>query len=437
MVEGFARLVAQTPLEPVITSPLDLLPITSLDPQRLLTALGIGLLIGVVRERMHAGTADTIAGIRTHSLLAIVAAVAWGLGAAVFACLLLLVGGLAIAAYWRASADDRGLTGEVALLGTVLLGGLSQREPLLAAALGVVVAALLYAKRPLRRFAREVLSAREVEDALLLAGAALVVLPWLPATPVDPWGVLVPARLWRLVVLVMAVGMMGEIARRAVGARWGYAVAGFFSGFASSLAVVGGFGHRVRQNPTLLLPGVSAALLANLASLMLMGAVLGTASPALLALCAWPLVAVGAVLAAAALPGLVGSPIDVPLPGDDAGRSFRLSQALWLAAAIAVLLLVAAWLRDWLGITGALLAATVVALAEVHAAVASLAQLFGGGALSAPQAQWGLIAVLAAAALAKTVVAGVTGGRAYALRIGIGLGASVLGAALTVWVQLH
>ncbi|MCX7036845.1 MAG: DUF4010 domain-containing protein [Proteobacteria bacterium] len=406
-----------------------------MEPQRLLTALGIGLMIGVVRERTRSDSGNSIAGIRTHSLLALVAGVAISLGIAVFTAVLVLVGGLAIAAYLRSAPQDRGLTSEVAVLGTVLLAGFAQHEPLLAAALAVVTAGLLYAKLPLHRFARDVLSAREVEDALLLAGSALVVLPWLPSMPVDPWGVLVPARLWRLVVLVMAVGMMGEVARRAVGARWGYAVAGFCSGFASSLAVVGGFGHRVRLYPALLLPAVSAALLANLASLLLMAAVLGTASPALLAGCAWPLLAMGVVLALAASPGIALTAVDAAMPGDVQGRSFRLSQALWLAAAIAVLLLLAAWLRQWLGVSGALLATMVVALAEVHAAVASLAQLFGAQALSAVQSQWGLIAVLACASLAKVVLAGVTGGRAYALRIGGGLGLGVLAAAVTLWLQ--
>ncbi len=392
-------------------------------------------MIGVVRERTRSDSGNSIAGIRTHSLLALVAGVAISLGIAVFTAVLVLVGGLAIAAYLRSAPQDRGLTSEVAVLGTVLLAGFAQHEPLLAAALAVVTAGLLYAKLPLHRFARDVLSAREVEDALLLAGSALVVLPWLPSMPVDPWGVLVPARLWRLVVLVMAVGMMGEVARRAVGARWGYAVAGFCSGFASSLAVVGGFGHRVRLYPALLLPAVSAALLANLASLLLMAAVLGTASPALLAGCAWPLLAMGVVLALAASPGIALTAVDAAMPGDVQGRSFRLSQALWLAAAIAVLLLLAAWLRQWLGVSGALLATMVVALAEVHAAVASLAQLFGAQALSAVQSQWGLIAVLACASLAKVVLAGVTGGRAYALRIGGGLGLGVLAAAVTLWLQ--
>ena len=55
-----------------------------------------------------------------------------------------------------------GLTGEVALVLTCLLGGVAMRAPALAASLGVVTAVLLYAKQPLHRLTRELLSEREV-----------------------------------------------------------------------------------------------------------------------------------------------------------------------------------------------------------------------------------------------------------------------------------
>ena len=76
-----------------------LLPLSITAPvQGLLTALGIGLMIGVVRERMHAAAQQTIAGIRTHSLLALVSAVAMLLGLPVLTGLLLVVGALAVVA---------------------------------------------------------------------------------------------------------------------------------------------------------------------------------------------------------------------------------------------------------------------------------------------------------------------------------------------------
>jgi uncharacterized membrane protein (DUF4010 family) len=403
----------------------------TLSARGLVTALGLGLLIGVVRERLHDKDGTTIAGVRTHAMVAIVSAVAASFGSAVLVVALLLVGGLAVVSYLRTTDGDPGITGEVALLVTALLAALAQRDAILAAGLGVVVAALLFAKLPLHRFAREVLSERELQDALLLAGAALVVLPLLPSTAVDPWGVLVPSMLWRLVVLVMAVGMMGHVALRAVGARWGFPVAGFFAGFASSTAAVAGFGQRARAAPAQRRQAVAAALLSNLASLSLFAGVVGAGAPALLRAFAWPLVAAGIVLLAGGLLGLAGRG-STALPEEPSPRSFRMRHALLLAALIAVLLLISAWLERTYGSTGALVASTCVALAEIHAAAASLSQLYVAGGLTLESARLGLVALLGAAALAKSLIAFISGGAAYGLRVGIGLVGMVLAAALAI-----
>ena len=148
-------------------------------------------------------------------------AVAAMLGTPALLVVLAAVAALVLSGYHVSRQQDPGLTGEVAMLVTVLLGALAMQAHALAAALGVVVAVLLWAKAPLHRISHELVSEAEVQDALLLAAAALVVLPLLPEEAVDPWGVLQPAMLWKIVVLIMATGMLGHVARRAVGARRG------------------------------------------------------------------------------------------------------------------------------------------------------------------------------------------------------------------------
>lgn len=389
-----------------------------------LAALGIGLLIGVLRERGGAVTA----GLRTHAVVALAAAVAVQLGTGVLAVVLLALAALVVASYLASHKEDPGLTGEVALLATAVLGAFAQRQPAMAAALAVVVAILLQAKQPLHRLAREVIGEGEIRDALLLAAAALVVLPLMPDRPVDPWGALRPATLWRLVVLMLAVGMLGHIAWRAVGARWGLPVAGFFAGFASSTAAVAGFGGRVREQPALRLPAVAAALLANLASLLLFTAILGAVAPGLLRAMALPLAAAHLALLAGGALGVRRAKGEVQLPAEPPARAFRLSHALLLAGAIALVLLVSAWMRQLFGDAGALVAATLAALAEVHAAAATVAQLAADGALAPAHAQWGVLALLAASATSKGVLAFVSGGAGYGARVAIGLWGSVLAA---------
>lgn len=406
-------------------------PIDTLLPV-LATALGLGLLIGVVRERRH--ERDTsIAGTRTHALLALLGAIGALLGTPLLIAALGGAVALAVASYLKSAKTDPGLTGEVAMLATVLLGGLAASAPAVAAGLGVLIAILLHAKQPLQRFSRELLEPREVEDALMLAAAALVVMPLLPDAPIDPWGVLRPTTLWRIVVLVMAVGLLGHVAMRAIGARRGLPLAGFFAGFASSTAAVAGFGARTRGNPRLVAPAAAAALLANLASLLLVAVIVGTASPAQLQRLALPLLAAGAALLLAAAGGLRGGD-DEPAAAADAGRAVRPLQALLLALLIGAVLLLSAWLRSLFGATGAFVAAVLVALAELHAAVASLGQLDAAGGLAAADADRAMLAVLAASALAKSVLAFAGGGRGYGLRVAGGLAAMVAAAALALWL---
>src|SRR3546814_4809378 len=86
------------------------------------------------------------------------------LGVVALAVVLVAVAGLAIASYWASHDEDPGLTGEVALLLTPVLAAFARHEPAMAAALGVVAAILLQAKRPLHRLAREVISEGEIHD---------------------------------------------------------------------------------------------------------------------------------------------------------------------------------------------------------------------------------------------------------------------------------
>ncbi len=397
----------------------------------LLPALGIGLLIGAVRER---SAKDAFAGLRTHGLAAVLGAVALGFGAPVLWLMLGLLIGLVLVGYWRSSTNDPGVTGEIALVLTALLGALTLTQPALAVGLGVVVAGLLYAKTHLHRLARDWISEDEVRDGLILLAAALVVLPLVPDRAWGPYGAINPALLWRLVVLVMAIGAAGHIALRLVGQRWGLAIAGFFAGYVSSTAATAGFGQRVRETPALLRPATSAAMLANLASLTLFVPILLAVSPTLLPVIAAPLLAAAIVLAVGGLLGLRGSdPANTAAPTEK-NRMFQPRHAIAFAALVAVVWLVVAALNAWLGARGALVGAALSAAAELHAAVSTLGQLFNQGVLDPAQARLGLLALLAVSALAKSVIAWASGGRAYGLRVAIGLLLMVAAAGVVVLV---
>lgn len=401
----------------------------------LLAALGLGLLIGIERERRKDIDSETVAaGVRTHCLLALCGAAATLMGTAFTAVTGVAVAALVVVSYIRSRPQDIGLTGEIAMLATWLLGALAVRNAPLAVALAVVVAILLASKSLLHRVTRELMTEQEMHDLLMLAGVSLVVLPLLPDEPIDPWGVLKPYSLGLLVVLVMAIGAAGHVALRLVGARWGLPVAGFFSGFASSTAATGGFGQRARATPELCSSAATAALFANLASLLLFALVIGTAAPALLVALRYPLAAACLALGTVAALGLWHASRDEEaLPSAPKARAFKLVHALLFAALVASLLLLSAWLGEQFGRGGAVIAAIFAALAELHAAAASLAQMSTSQSLSMTDARWGALALLGASVVSKSGLAFFSGGTRYGLRVTAGLVAMMVAATLAMW----
>lgn len=390
-----------------------------------LTALCVGLLIGLVRERAH-GHDTAKAGTRTHALIAVLGAVTWGFGVAPFVAGLVVVGALAIVGYLKTADTDPGLTGEVTMLVSFMLGGLARKELVMSAALGVTVAILLYAKPHLQRLSRELVSEQELQDLLMLAAAAVVVLPLLPQHPLDPWGVLDLHMIWRIVVLVMVVGMMGHIAQRAVGPSVGLPLAGFFAGFVSSTLAVASFGKRASEVPALTAIASAAALLANLSSLLLVTVVLGLISPVLLKSLVAPIAAAAlTLLGVALLCARIGIRHPVA-PSELPSRAFKLSQAILIAVIISAVVLLSAWLAALFGEGSVLILTGLVAIAELHAAITSVVQLHVTGGLDLKSAQLGVLLALAASLIAKTVLGFMAGGQRYGLYVGAGLGLTML-----------
>jgi len=385
----------------------------------LLTALGVGLLIGMVRERQHS---QSFAGVRTHALTALASALADSLGIWPLMTVLTMVVILVSLTYWRSSAHDPGLTGEVALMLTALLGALSINNTVLAAGLGALTAGLLYAKTPLHRFTREVLSEREVQDGIILLASALIILPMLPDRAIDPYGVLNLAKLWRLVVLVMLVGAIAHIALRLIGNRWGLPLAGFFSGYVSSTAATLHFTQTAKKYPGLAKPALSAALLANAASISLFVPILLAISPALLSAIRWELTAAIASLAIMALAGVGKSNVESAAESPVAQkRMFHFRDALMLVAIITAVLLLSAVLNHWLGPKWAIAMSMLAAAAELHAALIGMAQLVQNGTLTLEQSHWGIFGLVAVSALTKSIIAWVAGNSAFALRFGLAM----------------
>jgi uncharacterized membrane protein (DUF4010 family) len=396
---------------------------TSLPPELpgIGVALAIGLLIGIERERSKGdGPQRAAAGVRTFLLVALAGAIAerlGGIGIAVGGGFVALA---ALAAYGRSRTEDPGLTTEVAMLVTFLLGVLAMRVLPLAAGLGVIVAVVLASKSGLHRFIRNTLTEQELHDGLLLAAAAGVVLPLLPDRAIDPWGAFNPHTLWLLVVLVMAINGGGYVALRLLGPGAGLPLAGFVGGFVSSTATIAAMADRSRAAPTLRASCVAAALCSNIATILMLGVVVGALSPPALQHLALPLglaglaALVGAGIAGRRRAGGTGATAAGPIA---AGRPFEPRHALIFAAIVGVILLLSAGVYRWLGDTGVTLAAGVSGFADLHAAAASAAQLVAAGAIDVHAIGIPVLVALITNSCSKLLMAWLRGGRGFALRL--------------------
>jgi uncharacterized membrane protein (DUF4010 family) len=387
---------------------------------RLAVALGIGLLLGAERERRKGeGPARGAAGIRTFALVALAGGIAMAVGGGlVLAVALGFVALAVLAAYILGDRTDPGLTTEVAVVVAFLLGALAQQEPQLAAGIAVVVTILLAAREQLHRLVSRALTEQEVHDALLFAGAALVILPLTPNERIGPYGVFNPFAIWRLVVIVMAIGGAGYAAVRLLGARVGLPLSGLAAGFVSSSATIAAMGARARETPALRTPAVAAAVLSTVATVVQMVIIVGATDGRTLARL-WPAMAFAGVAAVGygavfALRALRDAAADAHQPG---GRAFDLKTAVLFAATVTAVLFVSAVLGDWLGNRGVLLSAAVAGFADTHAAAIAVAGLAAGGRIEPADAVVPILAAFTTNSVTKMVLAAASGGRRFALEV--------------------
>lgn len=220
---------------------------------RFAVALGLGMLIGLERER--AKGQDGGAGVRTFALIALAGAIAghlqkdlgldW-LALAIFVA----VGALLVSSYvLTAQHGDTGITTEVSALLSFLLGLLCAHGQLqMAAWVAVAMALMLALKDWLHQLARRI-DASDVEATLKFAIVTLIVLPLVPDHDYGPapLDVLNPYQVWLMVVLISGLNFISYLLIKIVGTEHGIGLAGLLGGLASSTAVTLGFSQRSRQ----------------------------------------------------------------------------------------------------------------------------------------------------------------------------------------------
>lgn len=239
---------------------------------RFATALAIGFLIGLQREFAHGTEENTsiTAGERTTSLLSLGGAVSAMLSD-LYSSPIILIGFLGLTGIFTGigyfsdswKRDRIGITSEIAILISVLIGALCYKSDLtLAVALGIATTVILSLKVQTDRFVRA-LTREELFAALQLAVISAIVLPVLPNQGIGepPFDVLNPFNAWLMVVFISGINFLGYVFARLVGQQ-GIELTGLIGGLVSSTAVTLGFTERSKREPNLARPFAFAIIIA-------------------------------------------------------------------------------------------------------------------------------------------------------------------------------
>lgn len=386
----------------------------------LLIALGLGLLVGLQKER----DASPLAGLKTFALATVLGSVAAILsepfGAWLFVTGLLAVTALMVVGnllMMRDGSSGPGQTTEVAVLLMYLVGAMVVSGPREAAiVLGGTVAVLLHLREELKGMVAR-LTDRDVRAAMQFVAISLVILPVLPNETYGPYDVLNPRQIWWMVVLIVGLNLAGYAAFRMTGARTGAALAGILGGVISSTATTVSYARTAKLDAgragTATVVIWIASGVAFVRILLEIAAVapgfFPTAAPPIALMLLLFLVTSALVWRSATAAGR--SPLD---PGNPS----ELRPAILFAALYAGVLLLVAAAEARLGSAGLFAAAALSGLTDIDAITLSTSQLVGSGRIDA-DIGWRLVLLAALSNLAfKMAMAAVLGGRILARRLG-------------------
>jgi uncharacterized membrane protein (DUF4010 family) len=419
------------PTEPATAEPL-------LFAIRFAAALGLGVLLGLERERTKGETG--FAGVRTFGLVALTGALAGflgerfaldGLAVAIF----LAVAALVVASYLKTAREGEfGITTEVSALLAFLLGFLCARGFVVGAAwLAIASGALLALKQWLHQLAGRIQTA-DVEAALKFAIVSVIILPLVPDQNYGPapLDVINPYKIWLMVVLISGLNFASYLLVKMVGAEHGIGLTGLLGGLVSSTAVTLGFAQRSRQEPRQVSPLALGILVAWTVMFVRVVVLVAAVEPGLVR-------PVGIAMAALGLPSLAicwwlwRRQRTAETATVSAGENpFELGQAIRFGALFGVVTFVAKAAQVYLGDAGLYLAGAIAGLTDVDAIALSMAQLAAADAASTGPAARTIVIAVAANTLFKAGMVATLGAAGLRRIILLSTGAIAAAAVLSV-----
>jgi len=403
--------------------------------QPFLISLGIGLMMGLERERRP----NARAGLRSFALTALLGTTAAMLGehaASIWPLVagLLLVG--AVMLHARAPATNGEDPDTVTPLGALLcycLGALLwYQHAHLAVALALAATSLMYFKAELHGLSHR-LTHQDLISFLQFALISFIVLPLLPNQGYGPYGVLNPFRMWLMVVLISGMGLAAYTALRVFGEGRSAPLLGLLGGAVSSTVTTMVYSRQVRQAPGALRMALTVILIANLVVMLRLAIVTGVMGrdvlPQLLPVLGLGFSA-GVLVAWRALREIRNeTPGTAPL---EIANPIELRAALSFGALFGLVLMAVAWLHDLAGARGVYAVALVSGLTDVDVITLSSLQMHETGSLSSSEVVRTVALAYCSNLLAKLAIVSVVAGRALLLPVLRGFAATAAGLGLGV-----
>lgn len=351
---------------------------------RFFAALVIGLLLGIERgwKQRAEASGEREAGIRTFTLVSLTGFAAGLLSTTIGPLFPAVIGAgllaLVVASYFSdtsRSDADRGMTTEVAIMLTYVLGVLCAAGALAESAMIAVIAVvLLDQKTVLHDFLRS-LQHMEITAALKLLVVAVVLLPILPDQGFGPGEVLNPYELCWAVVIIAAMGLAGYAAIRTVGSERGALLMGMFGGLVSSTSVTVSASRAARNAPAASLALAAAIAIAQSIMFARICALVYTLNNQLFDVVLLPLMLGCIVSLSGAAIMVLRARRTEPHATFDAGAADSLGIAVRFIAFVAAMLVIAHYAQAYAGNAGLVLSGLLAGAVDVDAATVSAARL--------------------------------------------------------------
>jgi uncharacterized membrane protein (DUF4010 family) len=418
--------------------------------QYILISLGLGAVIGLERQSHYEAESPREAiGVRTFalaSLLGTSSAIASQNGVPGMVYITGVGYFLMIIAYlvfeYRERDTIPGITTEVAALLVFVLGVLVPYNPLFAAALAVIVAAILSVKRHTHLLV-EKLSQEEILATMKFLLVLLVLLPILPDQGMGPDGIYNPRELGYLVVLISGISFVGYFAIRFLGAKRGISLTGALGGLASSTAVTLAMGHRVNESGDdrgVRLAATFAILIANAIMSVRVTVEVAAVNSDVLETLLIPIVAMavpGALVAAflwykmskgsdedeAESAGQsTGQPPDESVDEElDITNPFRLGPAIKFGLLFVAIIGGVHLAREYFGNSGTYVAALISGLADADAISIAVARMADAGDVTEATATRAIVIAILANSFVKAAISAFVGSKKLGLYVVAGL----------------